>query len=53
MCGAIGVFMSAMSITLGDILPHPIDEIFVAVQTGIIALGVYALSSNVPQEATQ
>jgi hypothetical protein len=46
-CGAVGVTMSAMQIPLYPILVTPFREIYIAVQTGIIALGVYATSTGI------
>jgi hypothetical protein len=46
-CGAVGVTMSAMQIPLYPILVTPYREIYIAVQTGIIALGVYATSTGI------
>jgi hypothetical protein len=40
-CGAVGVVMSAMQIGLIGILPDVAAKVYVAVQTGVIALGLY------------
>jgi hypothetical protein len=38
--------MSAMQLGLIPLLSHPLDTLYVSVQTGIIALGVYASHSS-------
>jgi len=47
-CGAIGVTMSAMQIgLLGWLIEmHPADVIYIALQTGVIALGTYAANQS-------